>query len=207
MLLGQVALVLTSWKSCRSLCRNDSSKSLHLTGVTCWILHSIGSIALWRTASDRVVAAYRALFRRTWNCLRFVVETIPAPHTRASIAAQTLWNFCSCSWWDPVANRSPTLDFADFDIFCSPKLCFFWCNPLSALSIAVMDRSEWVSRLTSRENSHNARPAPTAISSEAVSAAAFLSSLEQTRIGAQLTASVLIISLILLPCQVPLFNE
>jgi len=143
MLLGLVALVPTSYNSRRSLVWNNVSKSLLLAGVTGWISHSNRSIALGQSASDQVVATCPALFRRTWNCLRFVVETISAPYTRASIAVQILWIFCSHNRQDSLANRSSTMAVADFDIFCSQKMPFLWYIHLSASSSALRDRSKW----------------------------------------------------------------
>ena len=60
---------------------------------------------------------------------------------------------------------------------------------------------------TGGENSQNARTAPIPIPSMAVSPAVFPSSGEQSRIGAQFTASVLMMPLMSFPCQKPLFNE
>ena len=94
-----------------------------------WIFppkHCKRSIAYWQSASDQVVSASQAAFRHTWNCLCFVVETILAPYTRASIAARISWILCSHDWWDSVVKRSLTLAFAEFDIFSSWKIHFFW---------------------------------------------------------------------------------
>jgi hypothetical protein len=57
--------------------------------------------------------------------------------------------------------------------------------------------------MTSRENSHNALTAPVTISSEAVSATVFPASWELSRIGAQFTASVLIMPWTSFLCQEP----
>jgi len=191
-LLGQVSLVLTSWNSCCSWCWNEWWKSLHLTGVIWWISRSNHSIARSQSASDHLDAACCTLFRRTWNCLHFDVVTFSALYTRTSIAAQILWMFCACNWWKSLVNSSFTLAFADFDIFWSWKALFFMSTHFCASSSAVRDRFEWFCWLTSRENSHNACTAPNTISSKAVSAGVLLSSLEQSRIGAQFTASDLI---------------
>jgi len=80
MLLGLVALVPTSCNCCRLWCWNNVSKILCLLGVAWLISHCNRSIAFWRSASEQVVAACQALFRCTWNCLRFIVETFSA-HT------------------------------------------------------------------------------------------------------------------------------
>jgi len=180
---------------------------MRLTGVTWWIWCSNRSFALCRSASDHLVGACWALFRRTWNCLRFVVETFSAPYTCTSISAQILWIFCCRNWWDSPVNSSASLAIADFDIFCSRIAPFFLYTRLSSSSSAVRDTSQWFCWLTSRENSHKAHPAPITISSEAVSAAVFLSSLEQSRIGAKFNASVLIMSQIVFPRQEVLFIE
>jgi len=205
--LGLVAFVPTSCNSCHSRCWNDSSKGLHLAGVTQWMSPPNRSIALWRSALDQVVAACQAVFWRTWNHLSFVEETFSAPYTRASIVAQILWMFSSHNRWDSHANRSSTLAVTDFDIVCTRNIPFFCQSRLSALSGVLRDRFEWFCWLTSRENSPNARTAPIAISLEAVSTAVFPSSLAQTRIGAQFTASVLMIRQIFLTCGVPVFKE
>jgi len=207
MLLGPVALVLTSCNSCRSRWWSNSSKSLRLAAVTWWISRSNRSIALCRSASDHMVAVCWALFRRTWNCLCFGVVIFSALYSWTSIAARILWIFCSRKWWDSLGNWSSTVAFADFDIFWSRKAPFLLSNRFSASSSAARDRSEWFCWLTSRENSHNTRTAPITISSEAVSAAVFPASWEQSRIGAQFTASVLIMRRNCFPCQEPLFIE
>ena len=154
-----------------------------------------------------MAAACQAQFRRTWKCLHFVILIFSAPNTWSSITVQILWIFCCRNWWNSQANCSSTLAFADFDIFSSRNAPFFLYNRFSALSSAVRDRSEWLCWLTSRENSHDAHTAPITISSEAVSATAFPSSLEQSRIGAQFTASVLIMPRISFPFQELLFSE
>ena len=207
MLLGPVALVPTTGNSCCPWWWNNLSKILHLSGVTQWISCSSHSIASGQSASDQVVAACRDLFRRTWNCLCYVVETFSAPYTMSSNAVWILWIFCSCNWWDSVANWSSTLAVADFDIFCSRKVPFIRGNHFSASSSSLRARSEWFRCLTIRQNSHNAHTTPITISMEAVSTEAFRSSLEQSRIGAQFTASVRIIPQISLHFDVPLHNE
>jgi len=205
--LWLVALVLTSCNSCCSWYWNNLSKSLRLTGVTWWISRSNCSIAFWQSAYDQVIATCRGPFRRTSNCLRFVVETFPIPSTRTSIAAQILWRICLHNWWNSVANGSSTVTFTDFNIFWSQNILFFWQNPLSASSSALRDRSERFCSPTSRENSHDACTAPVTIASEAALAAVSPSSLEQTRIGMQFTECALIIQQVSLPCHAMLFNE
>jgi len=207
LLLGSVALVPTSCNSCHILCSNNLSKISLTAGVQWRISRFNCSIAFWQLALNQVVPACRALFKRTWNCVRFVVETFSAPYTRASTAAQFLETFCSHNWWDSLANRSFTLAFADFDIFCTRKIPFFWQNCVNASSSTLRDRSEWFCWLRSRENSHNVRTAPFTISSETFSTVVFPASWERSIIEAQFTASVLIIPRISLPSQVPLFNE
>jgi len=206
-LLRPVALVLTSCNCCRSLGWNDLSKSLRLVGVTWWISHSNRSIALCQSASDHMVAHCLALFRRTWNCHGFDVVTIAAPYSWTSIAAPILWNFCSHNSWDSLANSSSTLAIADFNIFSSWKAPFALQNLFSAPSSVARDRSEWFRWLTSRENSHNAHTAPILNSSEAVSTAVFQACWQQSRIGAQFTASVLIMPQLSFPGQELIFNE
>ena len=178
MLLGPVALYPTSCTSYRSWCCINLSKRLHSAGVTWGISRSYSSIAFWRSASDWVVVACQALFRRTWNCLCFVEESLSAPYRRASIAARILWIYGWLNCWDSVANWSSTLAFADFDIICCRNIAFFWWNRCSAASSSLSDRSESFCWPTSRDYSHNALTAPSTISSEAVSAAVYLSSLE-----------------------------
>jgi len=114
---------------------------------------------------------------------------------------------CSHNWWDSVANRSSSLAFADFGIFSSRIICFFWYDRLSASSCASRDRSERCCWLRSREDWHIIHTASITIWSEAFCPAVFPPSLEQSRIGAKFTASVLIIPRISLPCQVHLCNE
>jgi len=201
MLLGPVALVPTTCNCCRLWCWNHLSESLHLAGVTWWISRSNRSIALCQSASDHMVATRQTLFRCAWNWVLFDVVTFSVPYSWTSIAAPILRIFCSHKWWDSLANSSSTLAFTDFDIFWSRKAPFFLYNRFSASSSAARVRSEWFCWLTSRENSHNARTAPITISSEADSAAVFLASWEQSRIGAQFTASVLIMPRISFPCQ------
>ena len=207
MLLGPVALVPTSCNRCRSWCWNNLSKCLRLAGVTWWISRSNRSITLCRSASVHMVAACRARFRRTWNCLYFDVGSFSAPYSWTSIAARILLIFCSCKRSDSLANSSSTLAFADFDMFSSRKASIFLKNRFSASSSAVRDRSEWFCWLTWRENSHNAHTAPITISSEAVSAIVFPPSWEQSRIEAQFTASVRIMPRISFHCQEPHFIE
>jgi len=139
--------------------------------------------------------------------LIFDVVTFSAPYTRTSIATQILWIFCARNWWNSVANSSFILAFEDFDIFWSQKAPCPLYNCFNASSSAVRDRSEWFCWLTSRKNSRNARTAPITISSAAVSAGAFQSYLEQSRIAGQFTASVLILHWISLPCQELLLIE
>jgi len=91
--------------------------------------------------------------------------------------------------------------------FVISKAILCLAKSLQCIVRAVGDNSEWCSWLTIRENSHNARTAPITSSSEAVSTAVFLSSLEPSRFGAQFTASVLIMPWIPLPCQELLFIE
>jgi len=100
---------------------------------------------------------------------------------------------------DSIAHRLSNLAFRDFDIWCSQKIPFFWWHCLCALPSALRDRSQWFCWLTSRESSHNARTAPSTISSEAAYTAVFQSSLEQTVMWAQFTDSVLIIPWISFP--------
>jgi len=95
MLLRPVALVPTSSNSCRSWCWINLSKTLPLTGVIWWISRSNRSIALCRSGAEHFVAACRARFRRTWNCISFDVVTFSAPYTWTSIAAQSVWICCS----------------------------------------------------------------------------------------------------------------
>jgi len=116
-----------------------------------------------------------------------------APYTRASIAARIWWIISPHNWRDSVAHRSSTLAFEHFNIFCSQHIPFFRYNHWSELCSALRDRFQWLCWLTRRENSHNARTAPITISSDAFSAAVFTSTLEESRIGTQLTARVLII--------------
>jgi len=158
-------------------------------------------MALSRSASDHLVGPRQALFRRTWNCLHFDIVTFTAPYTRTSIAVWIVWIFCSRDWWDSIAKCSFTLAFADIDIFWSWQATFFFWNPFSASSSAVRDRSVWCCWLPSRENSHNAPFDPITISSEAVSTGVFRSSLQQSRIGVQFIASVLIMPWFSSPCQ------
>jgi len=149
------------------------SKTLRLAGVTWWISRYNHSIALCWSASDHMVAACWAVFRRTWNCLRFDVLTFTAPYSWICISAWILWIFRSRKWWDSFADSSSTLAFTDFDIFWPRKAPFILWNQFSGSSGAVRDRSKWFCWLTSRENSHDARTAPITISSEAVSATVF----------------------------------
>jgi len=157
MLLGPVALVPTSCSSCHSGCWNKLSNSVCLEGVTWWILRSNCSIALCQSASDYMIAACQALFRCTWNCLRFEFVTFSTPYSWPFIAARIWWILFSRNWWDSLANISSTLAFADFDIVWSRKAPCFLKNHFSTSSSAARDRSEWFCWLTSRENSHNAR--------------------------------------------------
>jgi len=162
---------------------------VHWIGVVWWISCYNRSIALLRSASEHVVAACLALFRRTWNCLHFDVVTISAPYTRTSIAAQIIEIYCSCNWWDSITNCSFTLVFAHFDIFWSLTTPVFLSNPSSVSSSTMRDKSEWFCSLTRRENSHNTHTTPITISSEAVSAGGFLLSLEKSRIAVQFSLS------------------
>jgi len=136
-----------------------------------------------------------------------ILVTFSALYTSSYIPAQIVESFCSCNWWDSIANCSSTLAFTDFDIFWCWKVPFFMETQFSASSSTVRDRSELFCWLTIRENSHNARTPPITISSEAVSAAVFPSSSKQSRIGAQSTDNVLIMPQICLPCQQLLFIE
>jgi len=207
MLLGQIAFVPTSCNCCHSWCWNNLWNSLPLAGVNWWISRSNRSIAICRSAADQMVTACPALFSRTWNCHRFDVVTLSAPDSWTSIAVLIVSIFCSRKWWDPLANSSCTLAFGEFHIFWSRKAPLVLYNHFSASSTAARVRSEWFRWLTSRENSHNARSAPITISSEAVSTPVFPASWEQSRIGAQFTASGLIMPRISFPCQDPLFIE
>jgi len=186
---------------------NDCSKSLHSTGVSRRILYSDHSTALWWFASDYIVAACRSLFRQTRNYITLVAKTFSASYTRTSIGVWILRNFCARNGRDSSGNFSSTLAFANFDIVCLWKLPIFIMNHSSPTSGASTDISVWFSWQTHEENSQNARTALITISSEAVSTAVFPSSLDQTRIGVQFTASVLTILHVSIPCQVPLFNE
>jgi len=85
--------------------------------------------------------------------------------------------------------------------FLFSKRTHFIAKSVQCMSRAVRERSEWFCWLTSRKNWHDAHTAPIAISSEAVWATVFLSSLEQSRIGAQFTASAVILPQISFPCQ------
>jgi len=207
MLPGPVASVPTSSNGHRLWYRNDFSTSLHVAAVTWWISRSNRSITLCRWASDYMVASGRTQFRHTWNCLHFDVVTFSASYSWTSIAAWILWIVCSHHLWDSLANWFATLAFAVFGIFCSRKALFLLKNRFSASCSAVRDRLEWFCWLTSRENSHNTRTSPITISSEAISATVFPPSWEQSRIGAQFTASVLIMPQMSFPCQEPLLIE
>jgi len=182
-LLGPVASVRTSGNNCGSWCRNHLSNSLCLTGVTRWILCSTCSFTLNRSASAHLVATCWAQFNLTWHCLRFVVGTLSALFTWISIAAWMVSIFWSWNWWNSVANSSSSLDFAPYDIAWSHKAPRIEFNGFRASSSAVRDWSELFYWLTRRESCHNGHTAPIAISSEAVSTAVFLSSLEHSRIG------------------------
>jgi len=92
-----------------------------------------------------------------------------------------------------------------FRHFLFSKSTLLCVTRFSASSTAVRDRSESFCWQTSRENSHNACTAPITISSEAVSAGVFPSSLQQSRIGAQFIASDLIMPRSYFPCQELLF--
>jgi len=107
-LLGPVTIVTTSCNSCCLWCLTDLSKSLHITGVTWWILRSNRSFALCRSASDHLVVLCQAQFRCTWNCLRFVVVTDLAPYSWTSMGLPSLCNFRSRNWWDSLANGLST---------------------------------------------------------------------------------------------------
>jgi len=97
---------------------------------------------------------------------------------------------------------SQTSTFSDLEKFpASGEIA--WVNCL----VLLKDRSEWCCWLTSRENSHNAHTDSITIRLEAVSAAVFPASWEQSWIAAQFTASVLIIPRISLPCQVTFFHQ
>jgi len=180
---------------------------LCLAGVTWWISRSNHSIVLCRSAYDHMVAPGRALFRRSRRCHRSDVATFSAPYSWSSIAARILWIICTRKWSDSLANGSGTVAFADIDIVCSRMAPFFLWNPFRVSSSAARDRSEWFCWLTRGENSHNACTAPITISSEAVSAALFPAFWERSWIGAQCTASVLIMPQISFPWQEPLFIE
>jgi len=125
MLLGRVTWVLTSSTWCRSWCLNNVLKSLHLTGVTWWILRYNYSFALGRSPSDRLVATCRALFMGTCSCLHFVGVIVSDPYTWTNMAARILRIFYSHNWSDTHANFSSTLAFAEFDIFCCRISPFF----------------------------------------------------------------------------------
>ena len=200
-LLGLAAWVPISCNSRRGWFCNNLSRSSRLTAVTWCISHSNRSFAVYQSPSDLAVAACWALFRCTWNCLGFGIGTFLAQYTRTSIAMLIISIFCSCNWWDSVANCLSTLALADFNIFYSRNahICFY--IRFSSSSHAVRDRSEWFCWLTSRENSHNACTAPITISSQAVSTGVILSSLERSRIVAQFSTSVVIMPGISVPCQ------
>ena len=152
-----------------------------------------------------MVAACRALFRCTWNCLLFDVVTFSALYSWTSIAARILWIFCSSKWWDSLANSSSTWAFPDFDIFKSREAhCCVW-NHFTASSTSARNWSKWFCSLTSTENSHNARTTSFARSSEAVTATDYPASSEQSTSGAEFTASVLFMLRISFPSQELLF--
>jgi hypothetical protein len=118
---GLVALVPTAWDRCCSWCWITLSKFLCLPGVIWWISLSNCCYALWWSTSDHLVVACRALFKCTWNCLRFDIVTFWARYTRTSIAARIVCMYCSHNRCDSIANSSFTLAFADFDIVSSRK--------------------------------------------------------------------------------------
>jgi len=93
MLLELVVLVPTSWNSCHSWCWNNLLKRLRLAAVTLCISCSNCSITFWRSASDQVITACRALFRHTWNCFRFVEETFQLQTQRPPLQHKSFESF------------------------------------------------------------------------------------------------------------------
>jgi len=94
--------------------------------------------------------------------------------------------------------------YRQFLFLKSPFICR---NCFSTTSSALRDRLEWLCWLTSREKSHNTHTAPITMSSEAVSATLFPSTLEQTSSGVQSAESILIMPQISCPYQLTLFGE
>jgi len=95
----------------------------------------------------------------------------------------------------------------DFKTIVSRKPPCFQIHCLNAFSSVLRDGSEWFCWLSSGEPSHNACTAPISILWEAVSAAQYPLSFEQTSTGVQFTASFRIMPQISVPCQVPPENK
>jgi len=207
MLLGQGAVVQTSFDSCHLWCRNTLSKILHFTAVTRWIYSSNLSFPLCQSASNQFIAACWALFGCTQNCLPLVAVIFAALYIGTSIAVQILWIFCSCNWLESLVNCSSSLAILDFDIVCTCEATFCLYNCFCVLCSAVRDRSEGFCWLSSRENSHSVCTAHITGSSDAVTNAVFLTSSELSWIGVQFNASVLLMPWIWFPCQELLFKN